>query len=330
MINSYEKINIQSFPNKTLSKKQKDTNRFNLFLLPNEFKIKNNPKKKQKTNSLTKFLSHKNNIMKELYKSKNSRNNNIKHNYIKNKRCHSTIFNGNNDSSNYKLNTVNKDNDFDIFSDRKINYSIFINISNIERKPYLMTSFNLNKNRKDLLYIPIYSKKKLSRSRSSLNICNHRYKIDDNTNITNISSDNKSKDSSMAHKNKNYKDNIIYHKIKYILNNNKSKMYLIIMLQSFIRRFLIRNKIYKILTMFYKIEASIRHINKYKEMILQKRKYKIMRLFMENMKKNFRKKYFVDKEQIELLNELKKRNVHCFNEFKSFVIWCINNNIDGI
>ena len=330
MINSYEKINIQSFPNKTLSKKQKDTNRFNLILPPKIYKIKNNPKKKQKNNSLTKFLSHKNNIMKVLYKQKNSRNNNIKNNYIKNKRCHSTIFNGYNDSSNYKLNTDNKDNDFDIISDRKINYSIFINISNIERKPYLMTSFNLNKNRKDLLYIPIYSKKKLSRSRSSLILCNYKYKIEDNTNITNISSDNKCKDSSMAHKNKNYKDNFIYHKIKYILNNNKSKMNLIIMLQSFIRRFLIRNKIYKILTMFYKIEASIRHINKYKEIILQKRKYIIIRLFMENMKKNFRKRYLVNKEQIELLNELKKRNVHCFNEFKNFVIWCINNNIDGI
>ena len=66
MFNSYEKINIQSFLNKTLSKKQKDTNRFNLILPPKKYNIKNNPKKKQKTNSLTKFLSHKNNIMKEL------------------------------------------------------------------------------------------------------------------------------------------------------------------------------------------------------------------------------------------------------------------------
>ena len=82
--------------------------------------------------------------------------------------------------------------------------------------------------------------------------------------------------------------------------------------------------------MFYKIEASIRHINKYKEIILQKRKFKIIRLFMENMKKIFMKRYFVNRDQFELLNELKKRNVHCFNEFKSFVIWCINNNIDGI
>ena len=330
MFNSYEKINIQSFLNKTLSKKQKDTNRFNLILPPKKHKNKNNPKKKQKANSLKKFLSHNNNIMKELYKPKISRNINIKNNYIKNKRCHSTIFNGYMDSSNCDLNTFNKDNNFGIISNKKINYSIFINISNIERKPYLMTSSNINKIRKDLLYIPIYSKKKLSHSRSSLNIGNHKNKIKDNNNLTNNSVDNKNKDTSMAHKSKNNNDNFIYHKIKYILNNNKSKMHLIIMFQSFIRRFLIRNKIYKILTMFYKIEASIRHINKYKEMILQKRKKIIIRLFMENMKKYFMKRYFVNKEQIELLNELKKRNVHCFNEFKSFVIWCINNNIDEI
>jgi hypothetical protein len=315
MFNSYEKIK----------------NRFNLILSPTKHKIRNNPKKKQKTNSLTKFLYQNNNKMKVLYKPKNSRSINIKNNYFKNKRCHSTLLDGFSDSSNYNLNTVNKDNDFDIISNKKVNYSIFINISNIERKPYLMTSsFNINKIRKDLLYIPIYSKKKLSRSRSSININKLKYRIKDNTNLTNNSVDNKNKDSPMIYKNKNNNDNFIYHKIKYILNNNKSKMHLIIILQSFIRRYLIRNKIYKILTMFYKIEASIRHINKYKEIILQKRKFKIIRLFMENMKKIFMKRYFVNRDQFELLNELKKRNVHCFNEFKSFVIWCINNNIDGI
>lgn len=193
-----------------------------------------------------------------------------------------------------------------------------------------MTSFNINKIRKDLLYIPIYSKKKLSRSRSSLNICNYKNIIKDYTNKTNNSLDNKKRNNSLAQKSKSNNDKFIYHKIKYILNNNKSKIHLIIMLQSFIRRFLIRNKIYKILTMFYKIEASIRHINKYKEILLQKRKYIFIRLFMKNMKKYFMKRYLVDEEQIELLNELKKRNVHNFNEFKSFVIWCINNNIDGV
>lgn len=329
MFNSYEKINIQSFLNKTLSKKQQDANEFNLILPTKKQKIKNNPKKKLKSNSLTKFLSYNNNIMK-VYKPKNSRNINIKNNYIKNKRCHSTISNGF-DSSNYNMNSINSGNIFDRNSNKKINYSIFINISNFERKPNLMTSFNINKIRKDLLYIPIYSKKKLSRSRSSLNICNHKYKIkDDNKNIADNSFDNKNKNNIFAHKSKNNNDNYIYHKIKYILNNNKSKMHLIIMLQSFIRRFLIRNKIYKLLTMFYKIEASIRHIKKYKEILLQKRKYIIISIFMENMKKYFLKRYFVDKEQIELLNELQKRNVHNFNEFKSFVIWCINNNIDGI
>ena len=50
-----------------------------------------------------------------------------------------------------------------------------------------MTSSNINKIRKDLLYIPIYSKKKLSRSRSSLNIDNHKNKIKDNNNLTNNS-----------------------------------------------------------------------------------------------------------------------------------------------
>ena len=330
MFNNYEKINIQSFLNKTLSKKAQDTNEFNLILPQKKHKFKNNQKKKQKTNSLTKFLSHNNKIKEVLYKPKNSRNINIKNNYIKNKRCHSTIFNEYTESSNYNINSVNKDNDFYGNSNKKINYSIFINISNIERKPYLMTSFNINKIRKDLLYIPIYSKKKLSRSRSSLNICNYKNIIKDYTNKANNSLDNKKRNNSLAHKSKSNNDNFIYHKIKYILNNNKSKIHLIIMLQSFIRRFLIRNKIYKILTMFYKIEASIRHINKYKEILLQKRKYIIIRLFMENMKKFFMKRYFVDKEKIELLNELKKRNVHNFNEFKSFVIWCINNNIDGI
>ena len=330
MFNSYEKINIQSFLNKTLSKKKQDTNVFNLILPSKKHKSKNNPKKKQKINSLTKFLSHNNNIKEVLYKPKNSRNINIKNNYIKSKRCHSTILNRYEDSSNYNINSVNKDNDFDIISNKKINYSIFINISNIERKPYLMTSFNIKKNRKDLLYIPIYSKRKLTRSSSSLNISNFKYKIKDNISIINNSIDNKKKDNSLIHKSKSNKDIYIYHKIKYIFNHNKSKMNMIIMLQSFIRRFLIRNKIYKLLLMFYKIEASIRHINKYKEKIIQKRKYITIRLFMENMKKYFMKKYFVDKEQIELLNELKKRNVHSFNEFKSFVIWCIYNNIDEI
>ena len=142
------------------------------------------------------------------------------------------------------------------------------------------------------------------------------------------------------------KDNILYindrnnNRLEYFsyknyidsFNNEKNKkeknIKPIILLQSFIRRFLIRNKIYKSIMMFYKINTGFNHVYKYIKYFLFK--FGIYKFFIEKIKKVIKKRYLVCKSQLELIKELKKRNVNNFNEFKNFVIWCINNDISSI
>ena len=199
------------------------------------------------------------------------------------------------------------------YNNKKINYSIFINISNIEKKSSRNISSELYKIRNNFIYIPFNSKKKLSqKTLSSFNI--------------HLKEQLKYKNTKYFYNRKNsdiYPSNTFSN-----INNYKTNLKSIIFLQSFIRRYLIRNKIYKNLILSYKIEESFKHINNYIESYLIKSD--LLKIFMNKIKKNVIKKYFVNKEQYELIKLLKEKNVHNFNEFKNFVKWYINNNINEV
>lgn len=306
MIKTFKKNNIQTQLKKDLLNKNSELN--NIIFPIKEYKINNLLKKKEKSYSTGKAFDK--NLLVPIYKPKNSRNINKQKNSYK-KKSSNNINLRNSISSCININSLNQKDE--IFNkNKKINYSIFINISNIEKKTDIMTTSDLSTIRKNLVYIPVQSKQKLSRSSSSSII-----DYDKKTNLK-LSNKNYTKNKQELIINKR---NFSYIKRKYNLDS-------IILIQSFVRKFLIRNKAYKSLELYYKIEDSIKHMNKF--IYLSIMKTGILKVFMERIKKFKKKRYFVNKGQYELIKDLKANNVHNFNEFKNFVIWCINNNVKGI
>lgn len=213
-----------------------------------------------------------------------------------------------------------KQKNLDIYTKQKkknIQYSIFINISNLQKQKDDVQKSVLNSEINNFIYTPVHSKKMLSSCRSSSTNNIHKFK---NNGGTSYRSNNKYKIQNSITKKK------IYNSIdkKYNKNNINS----IILLQSFIRKFLLRNKIYKRIVLFYEIEASFIHINKYIQKYLKKRD--IFKNIISKLKKIKNKKYLVNKEQYELIKELEKKNVKNFNDFKNFIIYSVNNNITEI
>lgn len=265
-------------------------------------------------------------LVKKSSDANNNTYNNIKKKYNNNNSSNNGIFNKVPGNYYFNLNSLNNKENKLKNNNEKMNYSIFINISNVENKPNLLTLSELSTYKNNSFYKQVYSKKKLNRVLSSSNINSNKYKINDNINGF---VGKKNKEDSIIYRNKYNIENIYYkkNKIKFI-DNNKNNIKLIIQLQSFIRRFLIRNKIYKNIIMINKLESSIKHINQYHKLLLKKSG--VLKSFIGKLKKCPNKKYFVDKEQYELIKILKNNNVHNFNEFKNFVIWCINNDIEEI
>ena len=306
MIKPFKKNNIQIQLKKDLLNKNSEYN--NKIFPIKEYKMNSLLKKNVKNYSTGKIFDK--SLLVPIYKPKNSRNINKQKNSCK-KKSSNNITLRNSISSCINISSLNqKDSIFN--KNKKINYSIFINISNIEKKTDIMTISELSTIRKNLVYIPVQSKRKLSRASSS--------SIIDNDKKTNLKLSNKNY-------NKN-KQQLIINNRNYSYIKRKYNLDSIILIQSFVRKFLIRNKAYKSLELYYKIEDGIKHMNKC--IYISIMKTGILTIFMERIKKFKKKRYFVNKGQYELIKDLKANNVHNFNEFKNFVIWCINNNVKGI
>ena len=306
MIKPFKKNNIQIQLKKDLLNKNSELN--NKIFPIKEYKINSLMKKNVKNYSTGKIFDK--SLLVPIYKPKNSRNINKQKNSCK-KKSSNNITLRNSISSCINISSLNqKDSIFN--KNKKINYSIFINISNIEKKTDIMTISELSTIRKNLVYIPVQSKRKLSRASSS--------SIIDNDKKTNLKLSNKNY-------NKN-KQQLIINNRNYSYIKRKYNLDSIILIQSFVRKFLVRNKAYKSLELYYRIEEGIKHMNKC--IYISIMKTGILTIFMERIKKFKKKRYFVNKGQYELIKDLKANNVHNFNEFKNFVIWCINNNVKGI
>jgi len=311
MINNNKNIN-----NKSNYKDIMNSN-INNPILQTKSKSQIHPTKKERSFSSKIIIDY--NKIKKINEPKNSRNINIIQYYINTNKINSItkrISYGSelNLRPFYikKANNLNNKNN-NKYNNKKINYSIFINISNIEKKSSRNISSELYKIRNNFIYMPFNSKKKLSQK----TLCSFNIHLKEQLKYKNTKYFYNRKNSDI------YSSNTFSN-----INNYKTNLKSIIFLQSFIRRYLIRNKIYKNLILSYKIEESFKHINKYIESYLIKSD--LLKIFMNKIKKNVIKKYFVNKEQYELIKLLKEKNVHNFNEFKNFVIWCINNNINEI
>lgn len=234
---------------------------------------------------------------------------------------------------------------------KKINYSIFINISKIDQQ----TNENDNSNnfseesflKKELFKIPVYSKKRprlLYRSTSTIikrKKNNYFYSIYEDSSVNNN-----------VQKRPLYRNKSAITKIKKSKNNNNNSyrntfmiescyyenIEKIILLQSFIRKYLSRLHLFKRITKFYKYEAGLRHIKKYGELFLIKKG--LSKRFFDRIKYVYRKKevkknknnktYFVNEEDFLLIKDLRKNNIRSIKDFKNYIVWCINNGIKEI
>lgn len=235
------------------------------------------------------------------------------------------------ESRNSKLNIYNNHNNC-----QNANYSLYINISSNlvhkskkkEKRDYSDTASIKSK----YMPLPIYHKKKAGMMRSSSTVIKKKLDFNDE-NDSFLTSDLKKVENKTEINERKCKSTLF-------LGFNRSSLSKIIVLQSFVRGFLLRIKKFKIISRYYKYDFGIKHIKKVFEST--KRKYYYFKLFIKNtlilkqkrknkQKKNQKpKKLFVSREQYEFLKVLRQRNIHNINDFKKFIVWCMNNNITSI
>ena len=101
------------------------------------------------------------------------------------------------------------------------------------------------------------------------------------------------------------------------LEENKKYMKNVVLIQSFVRMFLLRKKLYDYIKTVYKLEAAAIHLDNYMRNI---REY-YLKFAMYLISKHIKGKYFVSKREYKLLMDLKRRKINSKEQLDKFFVW---------
>ena len=101
------------------------------------------------------------------------------------------------------------------------------------------------------------------------------------------------------------------------LEENKKYMKNVVLIQSFVRMFLLRKKLYDYIKSVYKLEAGVVHLDNYMRNI---REYNL-KSALYLISRHIKGKYFVSKKEYELLMDLKRRKIYSKEQLDKFFIW---------
>lgn len=120
-----------------------------------------------------------------------------------------------------------------------------------------------------------------------------------------------------------YRSPIKRHKRSYSIES-KEKKYdnpfcekKIVLIQSTLRKFILRKKLYNMIVNYYKNETLVNHLQN----VFNIQENKMAAIAFEKIKKYKKRQYYVTRKQLHLLDELKKRKITTIKQLTAYLDW---------